>query len=117
MTPGLEQVYTLLLVLVTQQLSVQGIFLKRQTITATHDEMTAWSGLGTALTVLWRQTQFTASVIGTLLIVIYFIGMSILHVSTPSLFNFQPFPRPNRTKVLTQKAMPQIREDYYPYDS
>jgi hypothetical protein len=117
MTPGLEQVYTVVLVLVTQQLTIRGIFLKHQTLTATHDEMRAWAGLGAALTVLWKQTQIAASVFGTLLTVIYLIGISILHISTPSLLNFQAFPRPNRTMVLTQKAMPQIKVDYPVYDS
>ena len=87
--PG--QVYTVVLVVITQKLATQGMLLKPQTLTATHDESVAWSGLGSALLVLLKQTRIPASVLGTLLIAIYLIGISVLHISTPSLFNLQVF--------------------------
>jgi hypothetical protein len=110
MTEGLWQIYTVVLVLVTQQLTIQGICLKQQMLTATHDELAAWTGLGSALSVLWRQTHIAASAVGTLSIATYLIGISILHISTPSLLNFQAFSRPNRTTIPTRIAMPTISQ-------
>ena len=102
------QIYTIVLVVTTQKLAMQGIFLKYQTLTATHDESTAWIGLGSALLVLWKQTRIAASVIGALWVTIYLIGISVLHISTPSLFNIQVFEQPNASTILTQKLMPKI---------
>jgi hypothetical protein len=79
------------MVVIMQQLTTRGILVKRQMLTTTHDECTAWTGLGSALLVLWRQTHIAASVVGTLLIAIYLIGISVLHVSTPSLFSLEVF--------------------------
>ena len=103
-----EQTYTILLVVTTQRLALCGILLRRQTLTATHDESTAWIGLGSALLVLWKQTRIAASVVGTSLITIYLVGISVLHISTPSLFNLQVFDQPNGTKISTRIGMPKI---------
>jgi hypothetical protein len=100
--------YTIVLVIVTQQLAIRGIVLKCQTLTATHDESAAWAGLGSALLVLWRQTRIAASVVGTLSVTIYLTGISVLHISTPSLFNLQVFDKPNGSNISTQIGMPGI---------
>lgn len=112
-----RQIYTVALIGVTQQLAIRGIVLKRQTLTAAHDESAAWTGLGSALLAVWRQTRIAASVVGTLSVAIYLIGISVLHISTPSLFNLQVFPRPNASTVSTQIGMPNITDDVYQYDS
>ncbi|KIM72760.1 hypothetical protein PILCRDRAFT_15822 [Piloderma croceum F 1598] len=100
--------YTVLLVVTTQRLALYGILLRRQTLTATHDESTAWVGLGSALLVLWKQTHIAASVVGTSLITIYLVGISVLHISTPSLFTLQVFDQPNSTMISTRIGMPKI---------
>jgi hypothetical protein len=105
---GSRQTYTVLLVVATQRLALYGILLRRQTLTATHDESTAWVGLGSALLVLWKQTHIAASVVGTSLITIYLVGISVLHISTPSLFNLQVFDQPNSTMISTRIGMPEI---------
>lgn len=107
---GLLQIYTAVLLLITQRLAMKGILHKYQTLTATHDQFAAWTGLGSALSVLWSQTRIAASVIGTLSITIYLVGISVLHISTPSLFNLQVFNNPNGTTIPTQIGMPQINE-------
>jgi hypothetical protein len=113
--PG--QVYAVGLVVITQKLATQGMLLKPQTLTATHDESVAWSGLGSALLVLLKQTRIPASVVGTLLIAIYLIGISVLHISTPSLFNLQVFEQPNGTNVSTTIGMPVINDQLLKYDT
>jgi hypothetical protein len=99
------------LVVITQQLAIQGAYLKHQTLTATHDETTAWTGLGSALLMLWRQTHITASVFGTLLVAIYLIGILVFHISTPSLFNLQFFTQPNLSTISTKIGMPNMSFD------
>jgi hypothetical protein len=99
------------MVVIMQQLTTRGILLKRQMLTAAHDESTAWTGLGSALLVLWRQTRIAASVLGTLLITVYLIGIAVLHVSTPSLFGLQVFERPDGTNISTTIGMPVITGD------
>jgi len=101
-------VFTTALVIVTQQLAHRDILLQRQTLTASHDQSTAWMGLGSALLVVWRQFRIPASVFGTLLVSVYLIGIAILHISTPSLFNLQIFDKPNTTVISTQIGMPII---------
>jgi hypothetical protein len=101
---------------VTQQLAIRGVVLKHQKLTATHDEIAAWTGLGSALLVLWRQTRIAASVVGTLSVTIYLIGISVLHISTPSLFNLQVFERPNGSNISTQIGIPNIDNDTYKYE-
>lgn len=113
---GLPQIYTVTLVVLTQQLAMHGILIKYQMLTATHDEATAWAGLGSALLVLWRQTHIAASVVGTLTVAIYLLGITILHISTPSLFNLQAFEQPNGTTISTKIGMPNISFDAK-YDS
>ena len=102
----MRQIYTVALVVITQQLATQGSLFKYQTLTATHDDSTAWTGLGSALLVLRQQKNIAASVVGTLLVTIYLIGISILHISTPSLFNLQVFEQPNKSNISTRIGMP-----------
>lgn len=109
----LWKIYTVVLVVVTQQLAIQGILLKRQMLTTAHDESTAWSGLGSALLVLWKQTRIAASVVGTILITIYLMGISVLHVSTPSLFSLQIFELSNGTTISTRVGMPNFTDLYF----
>ncbi|KII84282.1 hypothetical protein PLICRDRAFT_32355 [Plicaturopsis crispa FD-325 SS-3] len=102
----LYQLFTVSLVLTTQQLALRGTLLRRQTLTASHDETTAWTGLGSALVTLWRQTYLAASVLGTLSIALYLAGIAVLHVSTPSLFALQPFNNTDNGVISTTVGMP-----------
>jgi hypothetical protein len=106
-----RQTYTVVLVVVTQQLAIHGILLRRQNLTATHDESTAWIGLGSALLVLLKQTRIAASVVGVSLITIYLVGISVLHISTPSLFTLQVFELSNSTTISKRIGMPKIEPD------
>ena len=106
------EIYSVVLVVVTQQLAIQGVLIKHQTLTAAHDESTAWTGLGSALLVLWKQTHVAASVVGTISITIYLVGISVLHVSTPSLFSLQIFELPNGTTISTRVRMPSLTDLY-----
>jgi hypothetical protein len=60
-------------------------------LTATHDHIMAWSGLGSALATLYQQLSIPASVIKTALICGYFTNILALHFTTPLLFSTQSY--------------------------
>ncbi|KAJ7826839.1 hypothetical protein B0H13DRAFT_2120458 [Mycena leptocephala] len=68
--------YTSILVFLVQKLAMQQNLRTYQTLTATHDSITSWAGLGSAL--------LHSSVFGTLNIVIYLGCISILHITIPA---------------------------------
>jgi len=79
------------MLLTTQQLVVRRDLNAPQTLTSTHDNDSAWCGLGSSLLTLWRQIEIPAHVSGTIIAVVYLSGMAALHVTTPSLFNIEAF--------------------------
>ena len=91
-----------------QRLATENLLLACQMLTATHDESTAWSSLGSALLVLFKQTRLAASVVDVLFVTIDLIGIATLHILTLSLFNLQVFEQSNRTTIITQIGMPKI---------
>jgi hypothetical protein len=102
-----RQTYTVVLVVTTQKVAIHGILLRYQTLTATHDESTAWIGIGSVLLILWKQTRIVASVVGPSLVAIDLVAISVLHISTPSIFNLQVFEQHNGT-ISTRIGMPKI---------
>ncbi|KAJ7751372.1 hypothetical protein B0H16DRAFT_1724104 [Mycena metata] len=94
--------YSSILVLMSQTLAMRRNFLIKQTITATHDNITAWSGLGAAVCGVWNQKSIPASVFGTLSVFLYLLNISIFPISTPSLLSLQTFNFSLPTRVRTQ---------------
>ncbi|KAF7333130.1 hypothetical protein MVEN_02378500 [Mycena venus] len=92
--------YLSLLLLLTQKLAIYSSLQSKRTLTATHDQLTAWSGIGSAFATLYHQLYIPASVMGTVLIIGYLGRILLLHITTPALltveaFNttqFQPIP-------------------------
>ncbi|KAJ7844156.1 hypothetical protein B0H13DRAFT_2096911, partial [Mycena leptocephala] len=76
--------YTSILVFLVQKLAMQQNLRTYQTLTATHDSITSWAGLGSALATLYNQVSVPASVFGTLNIVVYLGCISILHITIPA---------------------------------
>lgn len=85
------QVYLTVLVLLTQRLALRGDLYTRQTLTAIHDKNTAWLGLGSSFTSLWKQKRLPAAVYGVTLITLYLLGIFTLHITIPTLFHVVPF--------------------------
>ncbi|KIJ58816.1 hypothetical protein HYDPIDRAFT_33779 [Hydnomerulius pinastri MD-312] len=84
-------IYTAILVFVTQRLALSGAVARRQMLTAVHDTFAAWNGLGASINVLWQQTEVAASVWSTLAIVVYLTCISVLHIASSSIIQFQAF--------------------------
>ncbi len=102
------QVYIAGLILVSQQLATRRNIHARQTLTATHDNMSAWSGLGAALISVWHQTAIAASVTGSVLVAGYFICVTILHITAPAIFSIQPFNTTQYAVISTTMGPPNI---------
>ncbi|KAF8164174.1 hypothetical protein K438DRAFT_1775689 [Mycena galopus ATCC 62051] len=78
-------IYSALLVFVTQKLVLRDNFSRSQTLTATHDNLVAWTGLGSALVRVWQQKAIPASISGVLSAFLYLANILVLHVTFPGL--------------------------------
>ncbi|KAJ7019087.1 hypothetical protein C8F04DRAFT_353351 [Mycena alexandri] len=84
-------IYTALLLFLTQKLAMQCNFQTWQTLTATHDSISSWAGLGSALATLYNQISVPASVFGTFHVVGYLACIAILHTSIPAIISVGTF--------------------------
>ncbi|KAK0445046.1 uncharacterized protein EV420DRAFT_1721221 [Desarmillaria tabescens] len=101
-------IYLSVLIFISQQLATRRNLHARQTLTATHDNMSAWTGLGAALMALWRQTTIAATVVGVFLVSAYFVCVGVLHVTAPALFSLQPFNTSRHSVISTTLGPPNI---------
>ncbi|KZT05042.1 uncharacterized protein LAESUDRAFT_813682 [Laetiporus sulphureus 93-53] len=100
--------YTALLLLITQRLSINSLVDRPKTLTAVHDISNAWTGLGSALFSLGRQFSIPAAVFGTLGVTVYLASLSVLHISTPSLFTMDTYNQTGALSVGLTAGMPNI---------
>ncbi|KAJ7873644.1 hypothetical protein B0H14DRAFT_2719484 [Mycena olivaceomarginata] len=84
-------IYSALLVFVTQTLSMRRGLQRYQTLTATHDNAAAWSGIGSAVAQIWNQKAAPASVAGVLSVFLYLASILAFHITTPALFSLEAF--------------------------
>ena len=78
------------------------------TLTAVHDNILAWAGLGSALATLFNQVSVPASVLGTLSIVVYLGCISALHVSIPAIISVDAFNATARVAIsASTSGMPE----------
>ncbi|KAJ7437394.1 hypothetical protein FB451DRAFT_178349 [Mycena latifolia] len=95
-------IYSAVLVLVTQTLSIRRSLQMDQTLTATHDNSAAWAGVGSAILHVWHQKAVPASVIGVLSTFLYLGTILVLHITTPALVSLQTFNSSRSVLVPTQ---------------
>ncbi|KAF8143701.1 hypothetical protein K438DRAFT_1945748 [Mycena galopus ATCC 62051] len=95
-------IYSALLVFVTQKLVLRRNFHKSQTLTATHDSLLAWTGLGSALVRLWQQKTIPASITGVLSALVYLANILVLHVTFPGLLALDSVFLNTSVSVTTQ---------------
>lgn len=84
-------IYCTVLVYLMQRLTFLKNVTRHQTLTVLHDTVNAWSGLGSALECLWRQTTIPASWWSILSITVYLACVFILHVVSSSIIQLQTF--------------------------
>ncbi|KAF8136907.1 hypothetical protein EV363DRAFT_1155909 [Boletus edulis] len=98
--------YTALLVLITQRLALSASLSRTQTLTTTHDIFEAWGGLGAAALTLWRQTKVAVSTSATILVFLYLTCISVLHVASPTIMQFQPYNASQGTVIVSNSTWP-----------
>ncbi|KAJ7111265.1 hypothetical protein C8R44DRAFT_856600 [Mycena epipterygia] len=84
-------IYSSGLLFLMQKLAMRRQIMSSQTLTATHDNISAWTGLGSALATLYNQLSVPASIFGTLNVVGYLMCISILHITIPAILSVQTF--------------------------
>jgi hypothetical protein len=65
--------------------------IRRLKLTTIHDISSAWTGLGSALSSIWKQTSISASLWATTAVATYLVCISVLHVTSSTLLQFQTF--------------------------
>ncbi|KAG2047613.1 hypothetical protein BDR06DRAFT_976594 [Suillus hirtellus] len=84
-------IYCTILVYLMQRLTFLKNMMRRQTVTALHDTVNAWKGLGSALECLWQQSTIPASRWSILSITAYLACVFSLHVVSSSIIQLQTF--------------------------
>ncbi|KAG1729351.1 uncharacterized protein EDB91DRAFT_814894 [Suillus paluster] len=84
-------IYCAVLVYLMQRLTLFRNLTQRQTVTVLHDTVNAWSGLGSALECLWRQSTVPASWWSILSITVYLACVFTFHVVSSSVIQLQTF--------------------------
>ncbi|KAJ7189508.1 hypothetical protein GGX14DRAFT_609220 [Mycena pura] len=100
-------IYCAVLVFLTQKLAMQQTT-ELMTLTAVHDNISAWAGLGSALATLFNQLSIPASVLETLSIVGYLGCISTLHISIPAILSVDAFNTTVRVAIpASTSGMPE----------
>ncbi|KAF8146399.1 hypothetical protein K438DRAFT_2093823 [Mycena galopus ATCC 62051] len=88
-----SQIFSALLLFVTQKLATRRSIQKDQMLTTTHENAAAWAGIGAAISLLWnrRAARSGGSVIGLLSAIVYLAAVSGLHITSSSLFSLVTF--------------------------
>ncbi|KAJ7123478.1 hypothetical protein C8R44DRAFT_875668 [Mycena epipterygia] len=104
-TTAFGTIYSALLVFVTQTLSMKRNLRMDQTLTATHDNAAAWTGIGSSVFYLWHQKVVPASILGIFSVFLYLANILVLHVTTPALFSLETF-NSSRPVGVTTRGLP-----------
>ncbi|KAG2132183.1 hypothetical protein BD769DRAFT_579758 [Suillus cothurnatus] len=93
--------YTAVLVFLTQQVAISRALVCRLKLTTIHDISNAWAGLGSALSSIWKQTRIPASLWATTAVTTYLVCISVLHITSSTLLQFQTFNSSMTTNIST----------------
>jgi hypothetical protein len=96
------QTYYTLLVYLTQKIAITHASQKYCALTETHDQVSAWGGIGSAISTLCKQATLPSSFHQIFLISLYLSTISILNVTTPALVSVASFNYVVSTRVETQ---------------
>lgn len=108
-------IYTAVLLFLTQRLAMSRTLVRRQKLTVIHDISGAWMGLGSALTSVWRQVGIPASWWAISAVTAYLASISVLHVTSSTLLQFQTFNTSTATSVPTIRGWPNDWMSFDPF--
>ncbi|KAJ7759986.1 hypothetical protein B0H16DRAFT_1720211 [Mycena metata] len=100
-TTSFGTVYYAILVYLTQKLAIRRTLQRKQTLTASHDTISAWSGMGAAAQQLWNQQRIFAAPFALFGVFSYLAGILVLHISTPALFSVEIFTAEYQQQLTT----------------
>ncbi|KAG1840624.1 hypothetical protein F4604DRAFT_1832186 [Suillus subluteus] len=103
--------YTAVLVFLTQRLAMSRALVRRLKLTTIHDISSAWAGLGSALSNVWKQIHIPASLWATTAVTTYLVCISVLHVTSSTLLQFQTFNSSMTTNVSTTLGWVDISDE------
>ncbi|KAG2110063.1 hypothetical protein BD769DRAFT_1642821 [Suillus cothurnatus] len=104
--------YTAVLVFLTQRVAMSRVLEHRLKLTTIHDISSAWAGLGSALSGLCKQTRIPASLWAIIAVTIYLVCISVLHVTSSTLLQFQTFNSSITTNISTTLGWVDISGEY-----
>ncbi|KAJ7156395.1 hypothetical protein C8R46DRAFT_1356051 [Mycena filopes] len=113
-TTSFGTIYSALLVFVTQTLFMRRSLQITQPLTAIHDTSAAWTGIGSAILHLWRQTAVPGSALGVVTALLYLSNVLVLHISSPALFSVVAFNTSNSVPVGTSSHLPVYNSSAFP---
>ncbi|KAG2123223.1 hypothetical protein DEU56DRAFT_917533 [Suillus clintonianus] len=90
-TQAFYALYCTILVYLVQRLTLYRNLIQHQQLTILHDNVNAWSGLGSALQCLWQQSSTTGSSWWIVSITTYLACVFALHVASSSILQSQTF--------------------------
>ncbi|KAF8214817.1 hypothetical protein K438DRAFT_2138348 [Mycena galopus ATCC 62051] len=93
---------TVISTVIGTRLAIQTCIGNIQTLTAAHDQVLSWAGVGSAVSVLFSQLELQAAIAGPLSVGGYLATIALLHVTTPALFAIETFDHTFSADVRSQ---------------
>ena len=90
----------------TQRLAVSRTLVRKQSLTRVHDVSQAWTSVGSALFGLWQQARVTASLRMTVAITTYYLCISVLHITSTTVMQFEVFSSSKNNTMQSTLAWP-----------
>lgn len=88
----------------------------KQSLTRVHDLSQAWTGIGSALLGLWQQSKTAASVHMTIVITTYYLCISVLHIASTTVIQFEMFSSGENHTAQSTLAWPTFGNTTYEWD-
>ena len=99
------------MVFITQRLAVSRALTRKQSLTSHHDLSQAWTSIGSALFGLRQQAKVAASPRMTLAITTYYLCISVLHVTSTTVMQFEVFSSSKNNTMQSILAWPASFDD------
>ncbi|KAG2070815.1 hypothetical protein BDR04DRAFT_1099241 [Suillus decipiens] len=110
-TQAFYTLYCVILVYLVQRLTLYQNLIRHQKLTILHDNVNAWSGLGSALQCLWQQSSTTGSFWWIVFIATYLGCVFALHVASSSILQLQTFTTATNMSATTFSHWPDPNVD------
>ncbi|KAG2123225.1 hypothetical protein DEU56DRAFT_925103 [Suillus clintonianus] len=110
-TQAFYALYCTILVYLVQRRTLYQNLIQHQKLTILHDNVNAWSGLGSALQCLWQQPSTTGSLWWIVSITTYLGCVFALHVASSSILQLQTFSATTNVSATTFSHWPGLNVD------